>query len=170
MSIKGALLGLLSEGPMTGYEIAKRFEHSLARVWPARSNQIYTELNRLEAEGLIEEVERGARGARRYAIVPAGRAWARDWLLTRSPPEQQLRFEGLLKANFVSLLPQAERRAHLKAERAFWREQEAWLRAQMKHLPPDDAPTTQARRAAAEAGLKLYAAMAEWADGALQEG
>lgn len=137
MSIRGAILGLLAEGPMTGYEVAKRFEHSLARVWPARPNQIYTEMNRMADAGLIEEIGREARNARRYAITKGGRTALTEWMLRPVPPEQALRFEPLLKANFVWTLPEGERRAWLDEQRRYWGEQIAWLDAQAKHLPSE---------------------------------
>ena len=178
MSIRGAILGLLAEGPMTGYEVAKRFEHSLARVWPARSNQIYTEMNRMADEGLIQEVGREARNARRYAITDAGRAWLREWMLRPVRTEQALRFEPLLKANFAWTLPPPERRDWTEAQRRYWDKQIAWLDAQAKHLPPDPsrsdaiASTTPNpvravpdRRRAAQVGRAIYEAMRNWAKG-----
>ena len=189
MSIRGAILGLLSEEPMTGYEVAKRFEHSLARVWPARSNQIYTEMNRMADEGLIEEVGREARNARRYAITDGGREALIEWMLRPVPPEQALRFEPLLKANFAWTLPEPERRDWMDAQRRYWDEQIAWLDAQVKHLPPDPpstglsgqvtgdgddqastrtSPPLQAvpdRRRAAKVGRAIYEAMRDWAKG-----
>ena len=184
MSIRGAILGLLAEEPMTGYEVAKRFEHSLARVWPARSNQIYTELNRMDGEGLIAEIGREARNARRYAVTDAGRAALRDWMLRPVSPDQALRFEPLLKANFAWTLPEPELRRWMEQQRRYWDEQIAWLDAQAKHLPPDplarkaNGASDEAgahspvplqavpdRRRAAKAGRAIYVAMRDWAKG-----
>jgi PadR family transcriptional regulator, regulatory protein AphA len=169
MSIRGAILGLLTERPMTGYEIAKRFDHALGRVWPARPNQVYTEINRMEEKGLVEVVEIGARNARRYAATEAGLEALTSWLLDRSPPEQQLRFDGLLKANFAFALPTDQRRMFLEAERRFWIDQVSWIESQMKHLPDDDTETTKARRLAAEAGRDLYRVMLAWSERYLAE-
>jgi DNA-binding PadR family transcriptional regulator len=144
MSIRGAILGLLTERPMTGYEIAKRFDHALGRVWPARPNQVYTE-------------------------TEAGLDALTSWLLDRSPPEQQLRFDGLLKANFAFALPTDQRRMFLEAERRFWIDQVSWIESQMKHLPDDDTETTKARRLAAEAGRDLYRVMLAWSERYLSE-
>ncbi len=168
MSIRGAVLGLLMEQPMTGYEITKRFEHSLARIWPARSNQIYTELKKCESEDLVKLSEIAARNARRYTITDQGRSWVVQWLVERSPPEQQLRFEGLLKANFVALLAPIERQKFLIEEKLYWQEQSAWLMAQMKHLPTSSDTSVLARKHAAEAGLAVYEAMVNWADAMLK--
>ncbi len=41
MSLRHALLGLLSEGPASGYDLLKLFDNSLANVWPATQSQLY---------------------------------------------------------------------------------------------------------------------------------
>ncbi|UWR22002.1 PadR family transcriptional regulator [Sulfitobacter sp. S190] len=151
---------------MTGYEIAKRFEHSLSRVWPARPNQIYTELNRMADAGLIAEIGREARNARRYEICEAGQTALRHWMQQDLPEGGGLRFEPLLKANFLWTLPQDARAAWLAQQRQFWEDQIAWLDAQAKHLPPDHTDTSGAvtsRRQAAATGRRIYGAMKDWA-------
>ena len=169
MSIRGAILGLLAEAPMTGYEIAKRFEHALSRIWPAKPNQIYTELNRMADDGLAEVVEIGARNAKRFAITESGKVALTDWLCDRSPVDQQLRFDGLLKANFLFALPPEELRSFLSDEAAFWANQTDWIESQMVHLPQDTAEATRARRLAAEAGRDLYRLMHMWSKRYLDE-
>jgi len=47
MSLRHALLGLLADGPASGYDLMKVFDRSLAFVWPATQSQLYGELNRL---------------------------------------------------------------------------------------------------------------------------
>ncbi|MFD0886645.1 PadR family transcriptional regulator [Streptosporangium algeriense] len=44
MSLRHALLGLLSQGPASGYDLLKTFDISLANVWPATQSQVYAEL------------------------------------------------------------------------------------------------------------------------------
>src|SRR5439155_1423950 len=91
MSLRHALLALLAATPMTGYALAKHFEQSAAFLWHAPHSQIYPELRRMEAEGLLagHEQPRGTRGTKRsYALTEAGIAgraraeaqWARDGL------------------------------------------------------------------------------------------
>ena len=48
MSLRYALLALLTVEPMTGYDLSKRFESSVAYVWHAPDSQIYPELRRME--------------------------------------------------------------------------------------------------------------------------
>ena len=54
MSIKHALLALLSEGPKYGLQLRQEFEAGTGQVWPLNVGQVYTTLQRLERDGLIE--------------------------------------------------------------------------------------------------------------------
>jgi DNA-binding PadR family transcriptional regulator len=75
MSLRFALLALLSSTPRTGYDLLRIFDRSVAFVWHAPHTQIYPELRRMEAEGLLaaEEIPRGERGVkRRYRLTEAG--------------------------------------------------------------------------------------------------
>jgi DNA-binding PadR family transcriptional regulator len=48
-----ALLGMLSSGPKTGYEIKAIFERSLQHFWSESYGQIYPTLAKLTKEGLV---------------------------------------------------------------------------------------------------------------------
>ena len=65
MSLRHAVLGMLSVTSCTGYELTQWFDSSLQHAWHASHSQIYPELAKLEAEGLAEVVEEGARRSRR---------------------------------------------------------------------------------------------------------
>lgn len=83
MSLRYALLALLSVEPMTGYDLYKHFESSVGYVWHAPDSQIYPELRRMEADGLLEgeDVRWGQRGQKRqYHITDAGREAFRAWM------------------------------------------------------------------------------------------
>ena len=168
MSLRHALLGLLAEAPMSGYDLLKRFEHSLSRVWPARHNQIYTELKHLLDRSWIEQVDYGPRGRKIYAITEAGQDEVRRWLREEEGPvDHGLRFEPLLRANFLWLLKPQEARDYLKREAGFYAAQHAWLQGQMATLPADDKDkSVKARLVAADAGLRFLKAMADWAEAA----
>ena len=47
MSLRYALLGLLREGPASGYDLMQIFKLSLANTWPATQSQVYTELGKI---------------------------------------------------------------------------------------------------------------------------
>src|SRR5712692_1116479 len=54
MSLKFGILGLLAEQPLHGYDVKNRFESLLGGSWDVNIGQVYTTLQRLEREGLIE--------------------------------------------------------------------------------------------------------------------
>ena len=82
MSLRHSLLGLLAEQPRTGYELTRLFDESLLNVWPASHSQIYPELAKLAADGLIRQTASGSRGKKVYAITPAGLNEVMAWLRT----------------------------------------------------------------------------------------
>jgi PadR family transcriptional regulator AphA len=102
MSLRHALLALLDAGAMTGYELAKQFDVSVAYVWHAPHSQIYPELRRMEAAGLItaEALARGERGTKRaYSLTAAGARELVGWVAEQeaAPP---VRAPAYLKAMY----------------------------------------------------------------------
>jgi DNA-binding PadR family transcriptional regulator len=110
MSLRHAVLGLLARRPSTGYELTRTFDRSLRTSWQASHSQIYPELARLEAAGLVEIVERGARRSKTYGITAAGRAELRRWLVEAVPDRSQ-RNESGLRLFLTPLLDSADRHA-----------------------------------------------------------
>lgn len=83
MSLRNALLALLTVEPMTGYDLAKRFGSSVGNVWHAPDSQIYPELRRMLQDGLLEseEVLWGRKGRKiEYTITDQGRKAFREWM------------------------------------------------------------------------------------------
>ncbi len=86
MSVRHALLALLSEGPKFGLRLQQEFESRTGEVWPLNVGQVYTTLQRLERDGLIEGDDEGdGRPQKAYAITSSGRLELDRWL--RTPPE-----------------------------------------------------------------------------------
>src|SRR6266498_2293218 len=85
MSVRHALLALLSEGPKYGLQLREEFEARTGEVWPLNVGQVYTTLQRLERDGLVESDGAGERSQKRYRITAAGAQELADWL--RTPPE-----------------------------------------------------------------------------------
>ncbi|WP_306118409.1 MULTISPECIES: PadR family transcriptional regulator [unclassified Roseitalea] len=163
MSTRHAILCLLAEAPMSGYDVAKRFEHSLQRVWFVRSNQIYVELKSLEEAKEIELTEYGPRNRKIYSITAKGLDEARQWL-TASIDEsgRSLRFEPLLRLNFLWMLDAQEAIQLLDAEALYYEEQVQILTEAMKTLPNDEGDASIShRRRAAIVGIELYRSMAK---------
>lgn len=159
MAFKFAILGLLAERPMSGFDLVGQFDVKLSVIWPAPQNEIYKILRTLEADGLIRVAERGARGRIVYAITADGRAALSHWL--REPSDYTMRYEPMLKAVFLRQANAATRRAIAKADLAFAEEQLATLRqadvARRAERRPDER--ADARRLT----ILFYEAMRKWA-------
>jgi DNA-binding PadR family transcriptional regulator len=77
MALRHALLAALLEGEASGYQLAKRFDVSVANFWSATPQQLYRELDRVEAEGLVHArlVRQQRRPDKRvFTLTDAGRA------------------------------------------------------------------------------------------------
>ena len=86
MSVPHALLALLSEGPKYGLRLQNEFEARTGEVWPLNVGQVYTTLQRLERDELVEADDgEGERSRKRYRITAAGALELDQWL--RTPPE-----------------------------------------------------------------------------------
>ena len=86
MSVPHALLALLSEEPKYGLRLQSEFEARTGEVWPLNVGQVYTTLQRLERDGLVETSDgEGERSRKRYRITCAGDRELAAWL--RTPPE-----------------------------------------------------------------------------------
>jgi PadR family transcriptional regulator, regulatory protein AphA len=115
MSLRHAVLGLLSLEPSTGYELTQRFDRSLRHAWHAGHSQIYPELAKLEAAGMAEVVSEGARNSRTWAVTDAGRAELNRWMIEVEPNRTQ-RNETAVRWFLAFLLGPAERRVVLERE------------------------------------------------------
>ena len=85
MSVRHALLALLSVGPKYGLQLRQEFEARTGEVWPLNVGQVYTTLQRLERDGLVEADVEGERSQKRYRITASGAEELAGWL--RTPPE-----------------------------------------------------------------------------------
>jgi len=85
LSVPYALLALLSEGPKYGLRLQSEFQSRTGEVWPLNVGQVYTTLQRLERDGLVETDEESERAQKRYRITATGSQELADWL--RTPPD-----------------------------------------------------------------------------------
>lgn len=97
-----AVLGMLSTGERSGYDLKKDFERRMGHFWAESVGQIYPTLRQLLDEGLVSARPGTGSGNRHrtlYSLSAAGRERLHDWL--RKPPErEQVRNEILLKLYF----------------------------------------------------------------------
>src|SRR5215217_2061467 len=76
MALRHAVLAALLEGEASGYQLSKRFDVSVANFWSATPQQLYRELERLDADGLVQArlVEQQRRPNKRvFTLTDAGR-------------------------------------------------------------------------------------------------
>ena len=116
VSLRYAALGLLAQQPGSGYDLLKRFENSMANVWPATQSQLYGELNKLADAGLIEVTDIGPRGRKEYRVTKAGREDLLRWM-TAADDDPPFRSAGLLRVFLLGEMPPDLARAHVVAAR-----------------------------------------------------
>ena len=86
MSVRHALLALLSEGPKYGLQLREEFEARTGEVWPLNVGQVYTTLQRLERDGMVASDDAENDGPQKdFRITAAGGAELAEWL--RTPPD-----------------------------------------------------------------------------------
>ncbi|MEV0586652.1 PadR family transcriptional regulator [Nonomuraea sp. NPDC050310] len=168
MSLRHGVLGLLAHSSASGYDLMRAFDLSLANVWPATQSQLYGELGKLTADGMIEVVAEGPRGRKEYAITAEGRDELRRWLID-VPPARVRRSDMLLRVFFLSQVDPDQARAYLRrqgeqAERAL-----AELESIRGVVEGGDDDLRHHGRLAFEYGLRLHQAEAEWARWAEQQ-
>lgn len=103
-----AILGLLEEQPMHGYELFQRFQNEvLGLIVHIEMSQLYAFLKKLERLEFIEsELEQqGVRPPRKvYRLTQAGRTTFQQWLTTPVERPRDIRIFFLIKLYFVQRL------------------------------------------------------------------
>ena len=107
MSVRHALLALLSEGPKYGLRLREEFEARTGEVWPLNVGQVYMTLQRLERDGLVRSDGTGEDGPQKgYRITPEGELELASWLRTppdlSSPPRDELVMKVLVAIHVPS--------------------------------------------------------------------
>ena len=128
-TLRYIILGLLGAHPMSGYDIKRAFDRSLATYWNAGNSQIYTTLKSLEARGLVTSeliYQEGRPNRRVYRLTEAGRAELDAWLV-EPVPERFTKDEFLTRLFFCGQTADEVALCHLE-------EHLAALRAQLAHM------------------------------------
>jgi DNA-binding PadR family transcriptional regulator len=145
MSVRQALLALLEEGPMYGYQLRSEFERRTGATWPLNVGQVYTTLTRLERDGLVSQVSppSGSDGEGHvvYEVTDAGRAEVATWFTTpvgrSTPPRDELAIKLALAVTVpgvdVGTVIQQQRSATISALQDYTR-----LKRERDDATPDD--------------------------------
>jgi PadR family transcriptional regulator, regulatory protein AphA len=135
MSLRHALLAVLTAKPMTAYDLTRYFDGTVAFVWRAPESQIRPELHRMTQDGLVDvtELPRGQRATKRlYSVSEEGRKELADWLADVRPVQPERDPSRLRAAHFEYASYDAARRqftAHLEHYTAALRDWEGMLEA-----------------------------------------
>ncbi len=113
-----SLLGVLSLGPKSGYEMRQMMERSTANFWSESFGQIYPALKSMVRDGLVTVEDKGveARAKKVYRLTALGERRLRLWLGVEAKP-QVFRNELLLKVYFGDKADRGVIAAHVVAER-----------------------------------------------------
>jgi len=171
MSVRHALLALLSEGPKYGLQLREEFEARTGEVWPLNVGQVYTTLQRLERDGLVVEQDApgapsapGAPGApqKAYRITEAGSAELTEWL--RVPPDLSSppRDELVMKVLIASTVPGTDVHEIIQAHRTYL----VQLMQEWTRLKEDDDGTDVAFALVVDAELFRLDSVVRWLDAA----
>ncbi|MFI5275125.1 MAG: PadR family transcriptional regulator [Ktedonobacterales bacterium] len=124
-TLRSIILGLLGAHPMSGYDIKRAFDRSLATYWNAGNSQIYTTLKALAARGLVTSeliYQEGRPNRRVYRLTDAGGAELDRWLHDPVPP-RFTKDEFLTRLFFCGQTDDATALRHLDEHLASLREQ-----------------------------------------------
>lgn len=157
------ICGMIAIGRRTGYDIKALVDKATRLFWAASYGQIYPELKRLEADGLISASEpEGGRRRTEYDLTEAGRAALREWLTSSDELTYELRDEGLLKFFFGDCMEPAEVIEQLERMALQHEGVVAHLREIEPAIAPAEGEPPGYRYLTARGGIELHEFVAGW--------
>jgi DNA-binding PadR family transcriptional regulator len=163
MSVRYALLALLSEGPKYGLQLRQEFEARTGEVWPLNVGQVYTTLQRLERDGLIESDDADTDGSQKdFRITADGQGDLDRWL--RTPPDlsEPPRDELVVKVLIAVGLPGVDVHEVIQVHRRYLVE----LMQQWTRLKESEADSDLGFALAVDAELFRLDSVVRWLDSA----
>jgi DNA-binding PadR family transcriptional regulator len=163
MSVRHALLALLSEGPKYGLQLREEFVERTGEVWPLNVGQVYTTLQRLERDGLVESDDAAEPGPQKgFRITEGGERELTGWLRTppdlASPPRDEL----VIKVLVAARLPGVDVHEVIQSHRRYLVE----LMQQWTRLKEDEADTDLGLALVVDAELFRLDSVIRWLDAA----
>ncbi len=155
----GALLGLLRDGPRSGYDLVAAAEQAIGDFWTVTRSQVYRELAALARRGLLEKGPAGPRDRQPFQLTEAGRAAFRTWVNT-SPEPENLRIPLLLRLTFADEIPPGQLRAMLAEHHAAHQNRLAAYRSLDEQLAA--AGVTEEQRVTLAFGICYETAVLRW--------
>jgi DNA-binding PadR family transcriptional regulator len=163
MSVRHAMLALLSEGPKYGLQLREEFEARTGEVWPLNVGQVYSTLQRLERDGLVESDGTSDEGPQKgYLITPEGEQELATWLGMppdlSSPPRDEL----VMKVLVALHVPNVDVHAVIQAHRRYLVE----LMQQWTRIKEDGNGSDLSMSLAVDAELFRLDSVVRWLDAA----
>ncbi|WP_405741353.1 PadR family transcriptional regulator [Streptomyces sp. NBC_01525] len=172
MSLPYAILTALLEKPSSGLELTRRFDKSIGYFWSATHQQIYRELGKLEAAGLIRALPAAqpTRGQKKeFEVLPSGRAALTEWASGQQDPKPP-RDALLLRMRAAAMVGRdgldEELRRHLGLHR---RQLAEYTAIEERDFAEADSPGDRLRRLVLQAGIDLETFWITWLTSALAE-
>jgi DNA-binding PadR family transcriptional regulator len=163
MSIKHALLALLSEGPKYGLQLRQEFEAGTGEVWPLNVGQVYTTLQRLERDGLVESDDETDDGPQKgFHITAQGEEELDQWLHTPPDLSQPPRDELVIKVLIALRVRGVDVREVIQSHRRYLVE----LMQQWTRLKEDEADYDVSFALVVDAELFRLDSVVRWLDSA----
>jgi DNA-binding PadR family transcriptional regulator len=161
MPVKHALLALLAQRDLTGYELKVRFERTLGDFWQLNSGQVYSTLERLRRGGLVtRQRETGSIERSRYTLLPRGRRQLERWIAAPAPRLRPVRDPLYVKLVFTPPERTPALLGSFVAETRRYGDAVETLGALVAREPL--SPTGRARWLVAEATRLQYDAQLRW--------
>ncbi|MFD9812597.1 PadR family transcriptional regulator [Streptomyces sp. NPDC059080] len=172
MSLPYAILTALLEKPSSGLELTRRFDRSIGYFWSATHQQIYRELGKLEAAGLIRALPAAqpTRGQKKeFEVLPSGRAALTTWASGQQDPKPP-RDALLLRIRAAAVVGRDGLDEELRRHLALHQRQLAEYTAiEERDFAEADSPGDRLRRLVLRAGIDLETFWITWLTSALTE-
>ncbi|OUE18643.1 Transcriptional regulator PadR-like family protein [Clavibacter michiganensis] len=165
MSVRHALLAVLTEGTCYGYQLRTEFSRRTGTAAPLNVGQIYNTLDRLERDGLVVKGAMDDAGHVPYTITSAGTAEVRAWLAA-SVGGVGARDELVVKVTLALSLPHADAREVVRIQRERSLAEAAALARTRERLETGAGEPALARLLSVEAQEAHVRARLAWLDAA----
>lgn len=167
-----ALLGMLTIGPLSGYDIRRLIAESTQAFWSESDGQLYPALAKLTELKLITikpTPKKSSRGKKIYSITPAGRNELKKWL-NQPPATAIVRNEMLLKLFFGANIAPDILRDHIEKVRYETKAAIQQLKTKKQNLTADESELKHLPfwQMTLQYGIRLNEAKLLWCDETLK--
>ena len=163
MSVRYGLLALLASAPKHGYQLRAEFEAATGGNWPLNIGQVYTTLQRLERDSLVESDGSAGEGPQNvFRITPDGERELTRWLQAPTDMTAPPRDELVIKILSALRVPGVDVQDVVQAHRRYLVE----LMQQWTRLKEDEADFDLSLALVVDAELFRLDSILRWLDAA----